>query len=74
MPKHCSLRVDDIDIYQRIIGYAEKCNRSAEKFISRTKWVPMAHRFDVFTQTQEYFQEHRLGSIAKQKAYAERIE
>ena len=74
LPKQCSLRIDDIDIYQRIVGYEEKCNRSAEKFINRTKWVPMAHRFDVFTQTQEYFQEHRLESIDRQKAYADRLE
>jgi hypothetical protein len=60
MPKHCSLRVDDIDVYQRIVAYDEKCNRSASKFINRTKWVPLSHRFDVFTQAQEYFQQARL--------------
>ena len=60
MPKHCSLRIDDLDVYMRIVGYEEKCQRSAEKFINRVKWAPLSHRFDVFSQTQEYFQQRRL--------------
>ena len=49
IPKHCALRIDDIDIYQRIVSYEERCKSSAAKFIQRTKWVPLAHRFDVYT-------------------------
>ena len=48
LPKHCSLRIDDIDVYTRIVSYETKCNRAVEKFVQRAKWVPISHRFDVF--------------------------
>ena len=50
LPKHCSLRIDDIDVYCRVNSYEAKCNKNIEKFIQRAKWVPMSHRFDVFKQ------------------------
>jgi hypothetical protein len=31
--KHCSLRIDDIDVYTRIVSYETKCSRAAEKFV-----------------------------------------
>jgi hypothetical protein len=49
--KHCSLRVDDIDIFTRIVSYESACNKPVEKFINRAKWVPLAHRFDVYKQS-----------------------
>lgn len=51
LPKYCSLRVDDLDVYTRIIGYEEKCSRAVEKFVNRAKWAPMSHRFDIYAQT-----------------------
>ena len=56
IPKHNSLRLDDLDVYTRIASYEEKCNRAAQRFINRAKWAPLSHRFDIFTQAQEYFQ------------------
>jgi hypothetical protein len=55
LPKYCALRVDDLDVYTRITGYEEKCARAAEKFVNRAKWVPMSHRFEIYSQTQDYF-------------------
>ena len=49
--KHSSLRVDDIDIFTRIVSYESACNKPVEKFINRAKWVPLAHRFDVYKQS-----------------------
>ena len=46
--KYCSLRVDDIEIYSRIVGYESNCNKLVEKFVNRAKWVPMTHRFDIY--------------------------
>ena len=73
-PKHNSLRVDDLDVYSRIVAYDEKCTKHANKFINRAKWSPMSHRFDVFSQSQEYFQDCRQESLSKQKAYGDRVE
>jgi hypothetical protein len=53
--KHCTLRLDDIDIYTRIVSYESACNKPVEKYINRAKYVPLAHRFEVYTQAQERF-------------------
>ena len=73
LPKYCSLRVDDLDVYTRITGYEEKCSRAVEKFINRAKWAPMSHRFDIYTQAQEYFQDCRNSHISKLKLHSERV-
>lgn len=59
LPKSCSLRIDDIEVYSRIIAYETKCNRAIQKFVQRAKWVPLSQRFEIYTQTQEYFQKRR---------------
>ena len=46
-----SLRVDDIDVYLRIVTYEEKINKQANKFIQRMKWLPLSHRFEVFEES-----------------------
>ena len=48
LKKHCTLRVDDIDVYNRIVCYESAYNKAAEKFLNRAKWVPLSHRFDVY--------------------------
>jgi hypothetical protein len=48
--KHCALRLDDIDIYTRIVSYESACNKPVEKYINRAKWVPLSHRYDIYTQ------------------------
>lgn len=48
---HSSLRVDDIDIYTRIVSYESACNRPVQKFVNRAKWVPLSHRFEVYSQS-----------------------
>ncbi len=50
LKKHCTLRVDDLDVYNRIICYEDRCNKHADKFINRAKWVPLSHRFDIYVQ------------------------
>ncbi len=72
--KHCSLRVDDIDIFTRIVSYETACNRLIFKFINRARWVPLAHRFDVYAQSQARIQELRERSLKKQKTWLARIE
>ncbi len=74
LPKSSCLRVDDLDVYTRITSYNENISIPTEKFVQRAKWVPMTHRFDVFTQTQIFFQERRQESVEKQKAFAKTCE
>ena len=74
IPKQSALRLDDLDVYNRIVTYEEKCSRGANKFINKTKWTPLTHRFDVYMRHQEYFQAHREEALEKQKAYAQAVE
>ena len=48
LPKQSALRLDDIDVYNRVVTYEEKCNRSLSKFVNKCKWAPLNHRFDVY--------------------------
>ena len=72
-PKVSALRIDDIDVYIRVTSYEEKVNRSTDKFINRTKWLPMSHRFDVFKQTQEYFQQRKLDYRQQEEVFEQRL-
>jgi hypothetical protein len=56
MKKHCTIRLDDIDVYNRVIGYEGACSKHSEKFVSRAKWVAVSHRFDIYIQAQERLQ------------------
>jgi len=55
LPKQSALRLDDLDVYNRIVTYEEKCARGATKFINKAKWAPLSHRFDVYTRHHQYF-------------------
>lgn len=48
LPKQSALRIDDMDVYNRIVTYEEKCSRAANKFINKAKWAPLSHRFDAY--------------------------
>lgn len=48
LPKQSALRLDDIDVYQRVVLYEEKCHRAANKFVNKSKWAAMTHRFDIY--------------------------
>ena len=55
LPKQSALRIDDMDVYNRIVTYEEKCGKPAQKFVNKCKWAPMSHRFDVYSKHQQYF-------------------
>lgn len=48
LPKHSTLRIDDFDVYNRIVGYEEQCDAASLKFISRAKWAALSHRSEIF--------------------------
>lgn len=42
------LREDDIEIFTRSVSYRNKVNKVANKFMSRLKWLPLQHRFEIY--------------------------
>ncbi|CDW82479.1 UNKNOWN [Stylonychia lemnae] len=69
-----TLRLDDLDVYLRIVTYEEKINKDAEKFIQRVKWTPMSNRYEIFQESIEYFQKIKAENIEKQRVYTKQIE
>lgn len=68
-----ALRADDIDVYLRTATYEEKITRKAERFIQRAKWCSMSHRFDIYQDSIEYFQQLRTQSIKEQEDFVTKI-
>lgn len=64
-PPLSALRQDDIDVYWRIVTYEEKIARKAERFIQRAKWAPFSHRFHIYEEAGDYFQEVRNAAIER---------
>lgn len=60
-----TLRVDDIDVYTRLVTYREKLNIDADKFIDRIKWTPISNRFDIYSDSIQEFQDFRNDNIRK---------
>ena len=73
-PPLSALRADDIDVFLRLAVYEEKTTRKAERFIQRAKWVPLSHRFDIYQDSVEYFQQLRNSSIKEQKDFVVKIQ
>jgi hypothetical protein len=64
-PPLSALRSDDIEVYWRIVTYEEKITRKAERLIQRAKWLPFSHRFEIYEDAVDYFQELRVKSVNK---------
>lgn len=50
-----AIRVDDIDVYFRVVTYEERATRNTEKFIQRVKYAPLSHRFEIYSESIHYF-------------------
>ena len=74
LPKQSALRIDDVDVYNRVVTYEQKCSRAASKFVNKAKWAPLTHRFDVYTRHQQYFQDMREEALAEQEAYVRQVQ
>jgi len=68
-----ALRADDIDVYLRTATYEERITRKAERFIQRTKCAPLSHRFDIYQDSVEYFQQLRNQSMNEQNDFVNAI-
>ena len=49
------IREDDIEIYTRAVSYRNKVSRVVNKFMSRLKWMPLQHRFEIFERAHQAF-------------------
>ena len=58
----------------RIVNYEAACNKLVERYINRAKWVPLTHRFDVYTQAQERVQNFKQAKLESQKTWQRRLE
>ena len=47
------LREDDVLIYTRSCSYRNKVSKAVNKFMSRLKWLPMLHRFEIYEKALE---------------------
>ena len=50
LPRQSALRIDDLDVYNRIVTFEEKCGRAATKFVNKAKWAPLSYRFDIYSR------------------------
>ena len=62
-PPLSALRADDIDVYLRCITYEEKITRWVEKILAKAKWLPLTHRFEIYSASIEEFQNVKNNSI-----------
>jgi hypothetical protein len=42
------IRDDDVEVYLRWVSYKNKVLKVANKFLSRLKWLPLQHRYEIF--------------------------
>jgi hypothetical protein len=42
------IREDDVEIFTRGTAYRNKVSRVVNKFMSRLKWLPLQHRYDIY--------------------------
>jgi hypothetical protein len=62
-----TLRIDDIDVYLRLMTYEQRIFKNAERLIQRLKLVPMRHRFEIFTSAQDYLRTLKAESLERQR-------
>jgi hypothetical protein len=58
----------------RIVNYEAACNKPLERFLNRAKWVPLTHRFDVYSQSQERIQNFKRAHLENQTTWLRRLE
>lgn len=51
MPGQSLIKEDDVEIFLRATTYRNKVSKVVNKFLSRLKWLPLQHRYDIFEKT-----------------------
>ena len=60
------LREDDVLIYTRSCSYRNKVSKAVNKFMSRLKWLPMLHRYDIYEKALESKNIQKEANIKEQ--------
>ena len=68
------LREDDIEIYTRSVSYRNKVSKVVNKFMSRLKWMPMLHRYEIFEKALESKNHQKAGNIQAQFDFIDEIQ
>ena len=68
------LREDDIQIFSRSCSYRNKVSKAVNKFMSRLKWLPMLHRFEIYEKALESKLKQKDGNIKAQLDFIEKID
>ena len=68
------LREDDIEIYTRSVSYRNKVSKVVNKFMSRLKWMPMLHRYEIFEKALESKNNQKAGNIQAQFDFIDEIQ
>ena len=67
------LREDDIEIFTRSVTYRNKVSKVVNKFMSRLKWVPMLHRYEIFEKALESKNDQKQANIKAQFDFIDQI-
>ena len=68
------IREDDILIYTRSCSYRNKVSKAVNKFMSRLKWLPMMHRFEIYEKAIESKNAQKEANIKSHLDFIERID
>ena len=68
------LREDDLEIYTRSVSYRNKVSKVVNKWMSRLKWLPMLHRFEVYERAIASKERQKAANIQAQFDFIDQID
>jgi len=57
------LREDDVEIFTRSTTYRNKVSKLVNKFMSRLKWLPLLHRYNIYEKAIESKHDQKQANI-----------
>ena len=68
------LREDDLEIFTRSVSYRNKVSKVVNKWMSRLKWLPMLHRFEVYERAIASKERQKAANIQAQFDFIDQID
>lgn len=63
-----------MQIFSRSCSYRNKVSKAVNKFMSRLKWLPMLHRFEIYEKAIESKLKQKEANIQAQLDFIEKID
>ena len=63
-----------MQIFSRSCSYRNKVSKTVNKFMSRLKWLPMLHRFEIYEKAIESKLKQKEANIKAQLDFIEKID